>query len=114
MLQSPGTLALPRLEESLQVVERVLEQVQDISLNLRPSMLDDLGLEPALRWYTNRQAALVGLKGPVPRRGAGATPGSGDRNRMFPRGAGSIDQCGAPRPGAQRDGGIAPRMGAST
>ena len=44
------------------MVERVLEQVHDISLNLRPSMLDDLGLEPALRWYTNRQAALIGLQ----------------------------------------------------
>jgi PAS domain S-box-containing protein len=63
MLQSPGTDALtPRLNESLQVVERVLEQVQDISLDLRPSILDDLGLEPALRWYTDRQAALVELK----------------------------------------------------
>ena len=63
LLQSPGTEALlPRLKESLEVVERVLEQVHDISLNLRPSILDDLGLEPALRWYTDRQAALVGLK----------------------------------------------------
>jgi signal transduction histidine kinase len=52
----------PRLLESLQAVERVLEQVHDISLNLRPSMLDDLGLEPALRWYTTRQAGLVGLQ----------------------------------------------------
>ena len=32
-----------------------------LSLNLRPSMLDDLGLEPALRWYADRQAALTGL-----------------------------------------------------
>ncbi|MGD0615660.1 MAG: ATP-binding protein, partial [Verrucomicrobiota bacterium] len=63
MLQSPGADALvPRLTESLEVVDRVLEQVHDISLNLRPSMLDDLGLEPALRWYTNRQAALAGLQ----------------------------------------------------
>ncbi len=63
LLQSPGTDALtPRLSENLAVVERVLEQVQDISLNLRPSILDDLGLEPAVRWYTDRQAALVGLK----------------------------------------------------
>jgi signal transduction histidine kinase len=36
--------------------------VHDISLNLRPSILDDLGLEPALRWLTGRQAALVGLQ----------------------------------------------------
>jgi PAS domain S-box-containing protein len=63
MLQSPGADAMaPRLNESLKVVERVLEQVQDISLDLRPSILDDLGLEPALRWYTDRQAALVELK----------------------------------------------------
>jgi PAS domain S-box-containing protein len=63
MLQSPVADGLtPRLNENLKVVERVLEQVHDISLNLRPSMLDDLGLEPALRWYTNRQAALAGLQ----------------------------------------------------
>jgi signal transduction histidine kinase len=63
VLQSPGTDALaPRLTESLEAVARALEQVHDISLNLRPSILDDLGLEPALRWYTERQAALVGLQ----------------------------------------------------
>jgi signal transduction histidine kinase len=43
----------------------VQEQVHDLSLNLRPSMLDDLGLEPALRWYTKRQAALADLKAQV-------------------------------------------------
>ena len=48
LLPSPGTKTLvPRLQESLEVVEHVLEQLHDISLNLRPSMLDDLGLEPA-------------------------------------------------------------------
>jgi signal transduction histidine kinase len=50
------------LQASAEAVEKVLEQVHDISLNLRPSMLDDLGLEPALRWYANRQAALGGLQ----------------------------------------------------
>jgi len=63
MLQSPDAKVLsPRLKESLEVVDHVLEQVHDISLNLRPLILDDLGLEPALRWFTNRQAALVGLR----------------------------------------------------
>ncbi len=69
-LQLPEAAALERrLAESIEAVERVLEQVHDLSLNLRPSMLDDLGLEPALRWYTRRQADLAGLKGefhPVP------------------------------------------------
>lgn len=36
-----------------------------VGVNLRPSMLDDLGLEPALRWYTKRQAALAGLQAEV-------------------------------------------------
>lgn len=63
MLQSPAVDGLtPRLNQNLQIVDRVLEQVQDISLNLRPSILDDLGLEPALRWYAKRQAALIDLK----------------------------------------------------
>jgi signal transduction histidine kinase len=62
-LRSPGTAAKERrLEESILAVEHVLEQVHDLSLNLRPSILDDLGLEPALRWYTHRQAALTGLQ----------------------------------------------------
>ena len=59
---SSGPAKQRRLEDSIQAVERVLEQVHDLSLNLRPSMLDDLGLEPALRWYTHRQASLTGLQ----------------------------------------------------
>lgn len=51
-----------RLKECLDVVENTLEQVHDLSLNLRPSMLDDLGLEPALRWLTERQASLADLR----------------------------------------------------
>jgi PAS domain S-box-containing protein len=63
MLQTPGKRTLvSRMKESLEVVDHVLEQVHDISLNLRPLILDDLGLEPALRWFTARQAALVGLQ----------------------------------------------------
>lgn len=66
LLGLPGTDALaPRLKASIEVVERVQEQVHDLSLNLRPSILDDLGLEPALRWYTDRQAALAGLQAEV-------------------------------------------------
>ena len=60
--QSPAAASiLPQLRASAEMIEKVLEQVHDISLNLRPSMLDDLGLESALRWYTTRQAALTGL-----------------------------------------------------
>src|SRR5207302_9072207 len=51
-----------RIEESIRAVENVSRQVHDLSLNLRPSLLDDLGLEPALRWYTQRQASVGGLE----------------------------------------------------
>jgi PAS domain S-box-containing protein len=63
MLQSPKADGpTPRLDEDLKVIQRVLEQVKDISWRLRPSILDDLGLEAALRAYTNRQAAMVKMK----------------------------------------------------
>jgi signal transduction histidine kinase len=42
--------------------EQTLEQIREMSLNLRPPMLDDLGLGPTLRWYLKRYAARVGLK----------------------------------------------------
>ncbi len=44
------------LSDSLKLVDRLLTQVRTLALDLRPSILDDLGLVSALRWYTNRQA----------------------------------------------------------
>lgn len=52
---------LPRLEESMQVVEQAIEQVRNLSLDLRPSALDLLGLGPTLRAYLNRLAAQAGI-----------------------------------------------------
>jgi signal transduction histidine kinase len=54
-----------RLKEALGSVELVLDQVRDLSLELRPSMLDDLGLEPTLRWYMKRQAESSGINANV-------------------------------------------------
>jgi signal transduction histidine kinase len=44
------------LEESIGIIDRTLQQVRNLSLALRPAMLDDLGLVSALRWYLERQA----------------------------------------------------------
>ncbi len=44
------------LTDSLETVEQTLQQVRNLSLDLRPSLLDDLGLAPALRWFVDRQA----------------------------------------------------------
>ena len=35
------------------MVEQLMHQVRDRSLELRPSMLQDMGLEPTVRWYVN-------------------------------------------------------------
>lgn len=50
-----------RLTDSISIVSRLLQQVRDLSLDLRPSMLDDLGLVAALRWYVGRQAQRMGF-----------------------------------------------------
>jgi signal transduction histidine kinase len=54
---------VPRLQESLAVVEHALQQVRNLSLDLRPSLLDDLGLVPALGWYLDRQAKRAEFQG---------------------------------------------------
>lgn len=54
-LLQPTELAAP-LNESVDLVEQALQQVRALSVELRPSLLDDLGLIPALRWYVDRQA----------------------------------------------------------
>jgi PAS domain S-box-containing protein len=50
-----------RLDEALSLVGHTLGQVRSISLDLRPSLLDDFGLVAALRSLINRQARLAGF-----------------------------------------------------
>ncbi len=38
------------------------EMVSDLALDLRPQMLDDLGLLPTLRWYANRYSRRTGIE----------------------------------------------------
>jgi len=57
LLIHPGALAQPgQVEESIRIVDGALQQVRDLSLKLRPSQLDDLGLLAALRWHLDRQS----------------------------------------------------------
>jgi signal transduction histidine kinase len=51
----------PPLKECIAIVDGALEQVRSMSLDLRPSQLDDLGLVAALRWYLDRQAHMAGV-----------------------------------------------------
>ena len=54
-----------RIDDSLGIVEHILADVRQLSLDLRPSMLDDLGLAAALRWYVDAQAQRAGLSAAV-------------------------------------------------
>jgi signal transduction histidine kinase len=51
-----------RLDDSIAIIERLLQQVRQLSLEFRPPLLDDLGLVPALRWYLDQQAQRAGLR----------------------------------------------------
>jgi PAS domain S-box-containing protein len=49
------------VDDSLVIVDEALERVRELSLNLRPSVLDSLGLSSALRWYVDRYARRSGI-----------------------------------------------------
>jgi PAS domain S-box-containing protein len=49
------------LDESITITQQTLRQVRNLSLDLRPSLLDDLGLGAALRWYLERQGQRLGF-----------------------------------------------------
>jgi len=59
---SESLKVLKRAQETGELAEQLLRQVRDLALSLRPSMLDDLGLEPALRWYAGRFAERAGIE----------------------------------------------------
>lgn len=43
-------------------VADIIEQVREMSLNLRPSILDDLGLVPTLKWHLDRYTKQTGIR----------------------------------------------------
>jgi PAS domain S-box-containing protein len=51
-----------QLAETSQLVDETLEHVRELSHALRPTLLDELGLVPTLRWYVNRYAERLGIE----------------------------------------------------
>jgi signal transduction histidine kinase len=49
------------IEENLSVIDEAVDQVRDLSVDLRPLLLDDFGLMVAVRWYLDRQAKKSGI-----------------------------------------------------
>lgn len=58
--KAPPPQAALALSEASQEVSRIIAQVRELSLKLRPSMLDDLGLVPALTWHCQQAQAKIG------------------------------------------------------
>ena len=53
------------------LLRELSDQLLDISMNLRPPMLDDLGLLPAFRWHLKRFASQTGIEGRLHAEGVG-------------------------------------------
>ncbi len=51
----------PRLADSVRLVDQLIQQVRTLSRELRPPLLDDLGLMPALEWHLQQLAERSGL-----------------------------------------------------
>ncbi len=51
----PGA-ASAHLKDTIASMDQAMERIRDLALDLRPSVLDDLGLPAALRWYVDRFA----------------------------------------------------------
>ena len=66
MLKLMTRLSAARIRESLgdaqALVGELTTRVRELSLDLRPAMLDDLGLLPALLWHVERYAAQTGVR----------------------------------------------------
>jgi PAS domain S-box-containing protein len=55
------TINMEQVEQAQELVNELIRKVRKMSLDLRPSMLDDLGLQPALDWYFERYTQQTGI-----------------------------------------------------
>lgn len=61
-MASSAQLTESRLKQALTLVDELTARVQEMSLNLRPSMLDDLGVVPTLAWHFQRYSAQTDIE----------------------------------------------------
>ena len=53
---------LASIDDNITVIDEAVDQVRDLSVDLRPLLLDDFGLVVALRWYLDRQGKNYGIE----------------------------------------------------
>ncbi|MBW8012133.1 MAG: GAF domain-containing sensor histidine kinase [Chloroflexi bacterium] len=61
-LRWPDKIDPANLVESEKLVDELITCIQEISLRLRPTVLDDLGLLPALLWHFGRYSTQTGVE----------------------------------------------------
>jgi signal transduction histidine kinase len=61
-IASTSAAVSAKLEDTAAILDRLLGQVRQISLDLRPTMLDDLGLVPAVRSLLDEQGRRASVK----------------------------------------------------
>ena len=59
---SEGPEVSCHIQDNIDAVDEALRLVRDLSVDLRPPVLDDFGLATALRWYVDRYAKRTGLE----------------------------------------------------
>jgi signal transduction histidine kinase len=57
-----GETRVNKLSEAQETVSGLIEQIREMSLNLRPAMLDDIGLLPTLLWHFERYTKQTGIE----------------------------------------------------
>jgi signal transduction histidine kinase len=50
-----------RIAEARELATQIIQDLRAISLDLRPTMLDDLGLQPTLEWFVRQYAERYGI-----------------------------------------------------
>jgi len=60
--QLPAEAASKKIEQAQGLTAELLDRVSRLSLELRPPMLDDLGLIPALVWHINQYEEATGIR----------------------------------------------------
>lgn len=61
-IRSSGEVSVARIRRALTLTDELLERVRNLSLQLRPPMLDNLGLIPALLWHFDCYTAQTGVR----------------------------------------------------
>jgi GAF domain-containing protein len=97
-------LAAQQLIELKDLNARALQELRDLISDLRPSILDDLGLVPALQAQVKAFAERTGLHAVFDSRGPRRRLFARGRDRHLPHHAGSADECWQTCAGKERDG----------